>query len=534
MPASRAQVRIASGLALALFLVFAVTLFFRTSQFPPLHGFVPFTGIVLVMADWITATLLFAQARVLRARPLRALALGYFFAGLLIVFRLLSMPGLGLPEFNYTLPLWFYLVAHAALPIAILSYASPGRTGDEPIRPILLGRRLTRRQLTVSIVLAWGLVLGTTAAATSLAWTSAIFLTALAALLPTIAAMVLLWRRLASVLDLWLLLMLWGWLLETILIALQAPAFTAGWYAARGLGLVSSLFVLFALLAETSTLYAQAVLQLIAQTQEREHRFLVRDVMSASIAHELRQPLSAILINAQVAHELATGGGAELAAPPDGIVQVLDEIVVSSRQANDILESTRAMFGRQNNERVVVDPPMILKNTLAMVASSARAHSVSAKLVVEGQPAPFVINRLQFQQALLNLFQNAIEALSQSAEPNRTLLVRCLCRDDREVVIRVEDNGPGIAPADRSRIFDAFFTTRPGGTGMGLLIARSVIRAHGGRLSVEARSPAGTAFIIHLPCASERPAAQVRERAAPQPISRLRSAEKRVGAGGFS
>jgi signal transduction histidine kinase len=73
------------------------------------------------------------------------------------------------------------------------------------------------------------------------------------------------------------------------------------------------------------------------------------------------------------------------------------------------------------------------------------------------------------------------------------------------VIIRVEDNGPGIAPANRSRIFDAFFTTRPEGTGMGLVIARSVIRAHGGRLGVEPRSPVGTTFTIHLPNANQRP-----------------------------
>jgi signal transduction histidine kinase len=168
-----------------------------------------------------------------------------------------------------------------------------------------------------------------------------------------------------------------------------------------------------------------------------------------------------------------------------------------------MLESTRAMFGRGRSERTLVDPAVILRSTLAMVASSARIHGISTDLVVEGRPGSIAINALQFQQAMLNLFQNAIEALSHSDQRRRNLLVRCW--DDQGVVIRVEDNGPGIAPADRKKIFDAFFTTRPEGLGMGLVIARSVIRAHGGRIEVEPRSPAGTAFIIHLPYGEQHP-----------------------------
>lgn len=527
MPASQAQVRIALGVALALFSVFSATHFYRTVRLPPIHTAVLITSVVLVMAHWITATLLFAQARVLNARPLRALALGFFFTGLLVTFRLLANPGTGFAEAHYNVPLWFYLASHAALPLAILSYAWPGRAASEPPPFVLPGHRLTDRQMIIVAVVTWSLALAAIASETSLSWTSPIFLTAIAVLLPTIAAMALLWRRLASVLDLWLLLMLWGWLLETTLIALSPPGFTAGWYAARGLGLVSGLFVLFALLAETSTLYAQTVLQLIAQTQEREHRFLIRDVMSASIAHELRQPLAAIMINAEVARKIASD------PQPDEIMSVLDDIIASSLRANEMLESTRAMFGRGDSERDPIDPAAILQDTLAMVESSARAQGVSVKFVMEERPGPVVINRLQFQQALLNLFQNAIEALSYSEGPDRTLLVRCSCWEDRGVTIRIEDNGPGIAPADRKQIFDAFFTTRPKGLGMGLVIARSVIRAHGGRLEVEPRSPAGTAFVrahggrleveprspagtvftIHLPYGAPRPDAPASRRA---------------------
>ena len=519
MPASRAQVRIAYGVALALFLVFIGTQFFRTVQLRPLHDAVLISGVILVMADWITATLLFAQARVLNARPLRMLALGFFCAGLLVVCRLLANPGPGLTVAHYNLPLWFYLASHAALPMAILSYAWPGRAANEPAPSEPIGQWLTDSR--VIALGAWGLALAIIAGNTSLPWTSPIFLTALAVLLPTIAAMVLLWRRPASVLDLWLTLMLWGWLLETTLIALPSPGFTAGWYAGRGLGLLSGLFVLFALLEETSKLYAQTMLQLVAQTQEREHRFLIRDVMSASIAHELRQPLAALMMNAETARKLASKQGQDPAVLQDGIIPALDDIVACSLRANDILKNTRAMFGRQDSERDPVELALILRSTLAMVENSARAHRVSVKFVMEGEPGLVVINRLQLQQALLNLFQNAIEAMSQSEAPNRTLLVRCSCQEDGGVILRVEDNGPGIAPADRKKLLDAFFTTRTEGLGMGLAVARSVIRAHGGRLEVEPRASAGTAFTIHLPADNRRPEL-------PRPRRAMVSADSRV------
>ena len=512
MPASRAQVRIALGVALALFLVFIISLFSRTLQLPMVQTFVPVTSSVLIMADWITATLLYAQASLLGARPLRLLAAGFFLAGLFVTLRFCFLPG----SLTNNTPLWFYLASHGTLPLAIMSYAWPGRPAPALPPRARPGHRLPGHQLIALVVLAWGLTLTMAGVETSLPWTSPILLTALPVLLLIVAAMALLWNRLESVLDLWLLLMLWGWFLETVLIALPAPrfGFTSGWYAARGLGLLSGLFVLFALLEETGKLYVMTVLQLIAQTQEREHRFLIRDVISASIAHELRQPLSAILINSEMARNLASGRSGELAASSDETIQLLDEIIASSLRANGILESTRAMFGRKDGGRDPVDPAVILQRTLAMVESSARAQGVSVKIVMEGQPGPVVINRLQFQQALLNLFQNAIEALSHSDARDRTLLVRCSCWEDRGVTVRVEDNGPGIAPADRKKIFDAFFTTRPEGLGMGLAIARSVIRAHGGRLEVESRSPAGTVFTIDLPYGNHRTDASAPARAA--------------------
>ena len=247
----------------------------------------------------------------LQARPLTVLAKPPFSSpSLFLILRVLSLPGvLGSlehrPDLHYNVPLWFYLSSHAALPLAIMPYAWLSQAKDRSLRTEPPGYRPPGRILAGAMNLAASLVLAVAVHQSVRPWSSPIDLTSVSVMLLIIAGMAVLGRDLHSQLDLWLLLMLWGWFLELALIAMSTVGYTAGWYAARTLGMVSGLFVLFALLAETSKLYAQTVLQLIAQTQEREHRFLVRDVMSASIAHELRQPLSAILINAQTALKMA-------------------------------------------------------------------------------------------------------------------------------------------------------------------------------------------------------------------------------------
>jgi C4-dicarboxylate-specific signal transduction histidine kinase len=119
---------------------------------------------------------------------------------------------------------------------------------------------------------------------------------------------------------------------------------------------------------------------------------------------------------------------------------VLDHIVTASKKANDIIQSTTSIFARKSPEKSFTDVGALLNSTLAMVAGNARANDVLVELAVEGQPRPVAIQQLQIQLALLNLFQNAVEALSRSSEPRRNLKVRCLPWVDTV-------NNPGEDPA---------------------------------------------------------------------------------------
>jgi signal transduction histidine kinase len=146
-----------------------------------------------------------------------------------------------------------------------------------------------------------------------------------------------------------------------------------------------------------------------------------------------------------------------------------------------------------------VDLEVLLRGTLDMIARQTHEQAISVSLVVEGTLNPVWVNTVQIQQALLNIFQNAIEALARVSGRPRILEVRCIAIPGKQdITIRIEDNGPGIEQAHRQKVFTPFFTTRKQGTGLGLMIASLVLEAHGGQITVEPRSPFGTAFVIRL------------------------------------
>jgi signal transduction histidine kinase len=498
------QVRIVSGVALLLLLAFGATLFFASLPLPRIDVFIPVTSAILVTGNTITAAMLFAEARVLQSRPLQVLGAGYLYTGLMLVARALTFPGAfaphGLLGADENTTIWLSAASLVGLPIAIVAYLRLNRVADEPLAQTQ-SRLPLGLHVAVPVVAAILLTLLATASAPLLPpLTAALvqyapsFYALPYAVLPLITAvMIVLWLEQRSELDLWLLIVLLGWLLEIGLVLLSPGRFTVGWYVGQIMSLLSSLFVIYALIVKTNTLYAHSVRQLVSERQEREHRFLMRDAIAASIAHELRQPISVILMDSQVAQQKLAGQDGEVAC-------LLDEITTTALRANDIIQSTYAMFGRQTSKKQPVHLEALLRSALAIVQSSARAQDISINLVVKGPLRSVTGNWIQMQQAVLNLFQNAIEALSRVNGRHRTLTVRCTPSEDEEgLTIRVEDNGPGIAPADREIIFAPYFTTRADGTGLGLAITRLVVEAHGGQVSVEPLSPSGAAFVIRLP-----------------------------------
>ena len=178
-------------------------------------------------------------------------------------------------------------------------------------------------------------------------------------------------------------------------------------------------------------------------------------------------------------------------------------MIKDAHRASEIITRIRAMTRNAPPVQLAVD----IKNVIADVLSFARgellAKGVSVRLALLESLPGIVGDRVQLQQVMLNLVMNAVEAMASVTDRERVLAITSQRADDGSPIVTVEDSGPGLDAANLDRIFDAFFTTKPGGMGMGLSISTSIVEAHRGRLWVSPNLPHGTAFHVKLPVASD-------------------------------
>lgn len=227
-------------------------------------------------------------------------------------------------------------------------------------------------------------------------------------------------------------------------------------------------------------------------------RVKTAECLAAALAHELNQPLTAVALQAEVARQRVSelAGSSELAA-------ALSEIADQSHRASDIVRALRNFVRRTESERQVVDLRELIEETLRLVQMAARAAKVELRWTTALQPLLVQVDRVQVEQVLLNLLQNAVEALSAATTDQRHVTMTASETSAREVRVEVRDSGPGIAPELAQRLFDPFCSSKSHGLGLGLAISQSIIEAHGGRLWLasekqDSQSP-GTTFAFTLP-----------------------------------
>ncbi len=217
--------------------------------------------------------------------------------------------------------------------------------------------------------------------------------------------------------------------------------------------------------------------------------------LSASIAHEVSQPISAVATNA---HAALRWLGAQ---PPDleEVRQALGRIVKDGNRAADVFGRIRGLIKKAPPRMDDLEINETILEVIALTRGEAVKNGVSVQTqLAEGLPL-IQGDRVQLQQVVLNLIMNAVEAMSGVSEGLRELLISTGKTEPDGVLVAVRDSGPGLAPASLERLFDAFYTTKPGGLGMGLSICRSTIEAHGGRLWAAANVPQGASFQFTLP-----------------------------------
>jgi signal transduction histidine kinase len=504
----RGQKRLALTVVLALLVAYFITAGpLSTAPVGRIDAFVPAYATAMFVNDLITAVLLFAQFSILRSRALLVIASGYLFTSLILIPWMLTFPGvlapMGLLGAGPQSTAWLYILWHAGFPMFVIAYAVLKDTDP--------ANRLWQGSVGTAILAS----VATTAAVVSAA---AFLVTAGDALLPrlmldtvrlsalwlyaagsasllSVLALIVLWVRRRSVLDLWLMVVMCAYVIEMCLISFPVPArFSVGWYAGRVFGVLSGSLVLFVLLYEITMLYAQLLRAVLAQRREREARLMTGDAVAATIAHEVKQPLSGMITNADAGLRWLDRSMPDL----DEAKTAFKQIVADGHRAGAVIGSIRAIFKKDARNRTSLDINDLIGEALALTRSDLQRHQIKVQVEPDAQVPQVRGDRIQLQQLLLNLITNAIDSMA-SKDGTRLLCVRSEVHDGGNVLVSIGDTGTGIGQQDVDQIFNPLFTTKSDGMGMGLSICRSIVEAHDGRMLVAPNKPEGAVFQFILP-----------------------------------
>ncbi len=240
----------------------------------------------------------------------------------------------------------------------------------------------------------------------------------------------------------------------------------------------------------------RAELEAQRSRQELAHMARVSTVgeLTASIAHQLNQPLGAIMTNAQAARRVLDSPNPDFLK----LHAILVDIVKDDRRASDIIKRLRDLLRRGETATSRVDLTKVIRDVADLVVGDAIVRGITVALDVDAPPAFVRGDSIQLQQMVLNLLQNAMDAVSDEPPGSRVVTVRCRARGD-DVCLGLYDTGPGLPAGAEDQLFEPFYTTKPHGMGMGLPIVRSIVEAHGGRVNVGVHVERGAAFEVVLP-----------------------------------
>jgi C4-dicarboxylate-specific signal transduction histidine kinase len=269
------------------------------------------------------------------------------------------------------------------------------------------------------------------------------------------------------------------------------------------LAVASITFIILAIASVTSLFERKRAEEALLQARaELSHvnRVTTMGQLTASIAHEINQPITAATTN-------ANAGLLWLAAEPpdlDEVRDAFDRILKAGKQAGEVISQIRAFIKRVPSRKDDFEINEAIREVLALTHGELAKNGISLQTQLASGLPLVEGDRVQLQQVILNLTVNAVEAMVEVSEGSRDLLISTSF-DTRDVIVTVQDSGPGVKPEDLARLFDPFYTTKPTGMGMGLSICRSITEAHGGRLWATANIPQGASFHLSLPAHEATP-----------------------------
>ena len=251
---------------------------------------------------------------------------------------------------------------------------------------------------------------------------------------------------------------------------------------------------------------AQATIALESTRRERQYREMQSDLghanrvatmgqLTASIAHEIKQPIATARVNAAAALHFLDK------SPPDvaEVREALTCIVHDTDRTSDVVDRIASLIKNAPPRKEVVDLNAAILDVIALTHSEAVKTGVTVKTELAGELPRIQCDRVQLQQVMLNLIVNAIQSMSGVEDGDRELHVSTVSIEPEGVCVAVRDTGPGLRPERLARLFEPFYTTKPDGMGMGLSICRSIVEAHGGRLWATSCEPRGALFQFTIP-----------------------------------
>jgi C4-dicarboxylate-specific signal transduction histidine kinase len=239
---------------------------------------------------------------------------------------------------------------------------------------------------------------------------------------------------------------------------------------------------------------AQEELQKAQAELAHVSRLMTLGELTASISHEVNQPIAAVVTNGQVCLRLLA-----LETPrPDDLRTTVERIVRDAHRASEVIQRIRALAKRSPPQMTALDLNDVIREATLLVQRDLLSHGVSLRTELASALPPVLGDRIQLQQVIINLLINGVEAMAPITDRPRDLLIQSQ-HEATEVHVAVRDSGIGIDSEAAEQLFNAFFTTKPSGMGMGLSISRSIIRAHGGKLWASPNAEHGAAFQFSVP-----------------------------------
>jgi len=492
--------------AVGMILVGSVTIApFADTPLARLDSFIPSIQAIVSITSIITAVLLFGQFSTIGSRGVLVLAGGYLFIALIVVAHILTFPGTfsptGLLGAGAQTAPWLYIFWHFGFAVAVIGYVLL-KDAKSPIR-YSAGSAIVWTVMAVA-----GLVCSLTWVATAkVQFLPVLFIDAttfspLAAyatgidLLLSSLAFVLLRKRGMSKLDLWLSVTVCAFLAELVInTAFISGRFTLGWYSGRVFSVLVPTIVMILLLAQTFALNARLMHLTTMLQRERSNKLANLEAVVASIAHEVRQPLACIAVRGAAAQRYLDRTPPDVRKAHNSVGAIVD----ASMRANEIFENIRALFSDADQERQPVNVNQLTAEALDLLREELNAHGIETSVQQAPQLPSIIAHEGQLREVILNLMQNAIDAMKGFSGRRRILRIETDRHGDEAIVISVEDTGPGIEPEKIKSIFDPFFSTKAKGMGLGLAISKSIVERHHGELSVSSGIDGGARFQIILP-----------------------------------